>query len=162
MWLSSTAQNALRAVLHIAARPDGQPVRADDIARDLDLPRNYLSKTLHALARAGVLRSTRGPRGGFQLEVPAAALTLHQVIAPFAPSGERRCLLGRARCGDDAQCLVHHRWSAVASGVEEFFHDTTIADLITPSPRIHLARALAPDQPQEPSHARPARRTSRR
>jgi len=76
MWLNSTAQSALRAVLHIAEHAGRGAVRVDDIAASLHCPRNYLSKTLHALTRAGVLRSTRGPRGGFQLAEPPERLTL--------------------------------------------------------------------------------------
>ncbi|MEK6688644.1 MAG: Rrf2 family transcriptional regulator, partial [Gemmatimonadota bacterium] len=57
--LPQTAEYALRAVLHIASKPD--LVRVATLAEELDIPRNYLSKTLHQLARAGILQSTRGP-----------------------------------------------------------------------------------------------------
>ena len=67
MWISGTTQYALRAVLFVAEHGSDEPVRVDAIAAALNVPRNYLSKTLHTLARAGVLRSGRGPRGGFQL-----------------------------------------------------------------------------------------------
>jgi Rrf2 family iron-sulfur cluster assembly transcriptional regulator len=137
MWLNSTAQNALRAVLYIAEHGTGGPVRVDDIAASLGCPRNYLSKTLHALARAGILRSTRGPKGGFELVDPAEELSLSQVVGPFEPAGERRCLMGRANCRDSHPCLVHHRWSGVATTVEEFFGQTTVADLLKHDRRPH-------------------------
>jgi Rrf2 family iron-sulfur cluster assembly transcriptional regulator len=137
MWLNSTAQNALRAVLYIAEHGVEGPVRVDDIATALDSPRNYLSKTLHALARAGILRSTRGPKGGFQLVNPADELSLAEVVGPFEPAGERRCLMGRANCRDSHPCLVHHRWSRVAATVEDFFGQTTVADLLKHESRPH-------------------------
>ncbi len=130
MWLNSTAQNALRAVLYIAEHAADGPVRVDDVAASLDSPRNYLSKTLHALARAGVLRSTRGPKGGFQLVDPPDRLALARVVRPFEPAGERRCLMGRATCGDAHPCQIHHRWSRTATAVEDFFDHTTVADLL--------------------------------
>ena len=130
MWLNSTAQNALRAVLYIAEHAADGPVRVEDVAASLDSPRNYLSKTLHALARAGVLRSTRGPKGGFQLVDPPDRLALARVVRPFEPAGERRCLLGRATCGDAHPCQIHHRWSRTATAVEDFFDHTTVADLL--------------------------------
>lgn len=139
MWLNSTAQNALRAVLHIADHSVVGPVRVDDIAASLDCPRNYLSKTLHVLARAGVLRSARGPKGGFQLVDSPDRLTLSRVVGPFQPAGERRCLVGRANCGDGHPCLAHHRWSGVAAAVEDFFEQTTVADLLRQDPRTHAA-----------------------
>ena len=142
MWLSSTAQDALRAVLHIADHDEKRLVRVDEIAAALDCPRNYLSKTLHALTRAGVLRSERGPRGGFQLAKPPEVLAISQIVAPFEPVGDRRCLFGRPECGGSHPCAAHHRWSGVAAGVTDFFSGTMVADLRkkSPGPRRKAAR----------------------
>ena len=135
MWLSTTAQNSLHAVLCIAGSADDGPVRVDEIAAVLGTPRNYLSKTLHALVRAGVLTSARGPRGGFQLAHRPDRLTLARVVAPFEPVVERRCLVGRATCGDAHPCAAHRHWAAIAASVEEFFNQTTIATLLDDNPR---------------------------
>jgi Rrf2 family iron-sulfur cluster assembly transcriptional regulator len=135
MWLSTTAQNSLHAVLCIAGSADDGPVRVDEIAAVLGRPRNYLSKTLHTLVHAGVLLSTRGPTGGFQLAEKPERLTLARVIAPFEPLGERRCLVGRATCGDAHPCAAHRRWSTVAANVEKFLNKTTIATLLSDNPR---------------------------
>lgn len=134
MWLSSTAQQAVRAVLHVAEHGAERPVRVDEIAAALGIPRNYLSKTLSGLTRAGVLRSERGPRGGFQLVDAPAQLSLARIVAPFEPVGERRCLLGRPECGGRHPCAAHDRWSDVAIGVESFFAGTTVADLLGERP----------------------------
>jgi Rrf2 family protein len=134
MWLNSTAQNALRAVLYIAEHGVEGPVRAADIARSLGCPSSYLSKTLHALTRAGVLRSVRGRHGGFRLTAPARRLVVARVVAPFQPSLERRCLLGWATCGDTRPCPVHQYWTGIASDVESFFGQTTVADLMMKGP----------------------------
>ena len=115
MWLSSTAQQAIHAVLCIASAADHGPVRVDEIAAALGCPRNYLSKTLSSLVRAGVLKSERGPKGGFQLSTAPEKVTLAQVIAPFEPVGQRRCLLGRPQCGDKNPCMLHERWLRVAA-----------------------------------------------
>jgi len=129
MWLSSTAQQAISAVLCIAAA-GGEPMRVQTIAAATGAPRNYLSKILHVLARAGVLSSGRGPRGGFRLAGPAERLTLAAVTGPFERPGQRRCLLGRPTCRDATACPAHRRWSKVASGVEDYFQTTTIARLL--------------------------------
>ena len=130
MWISGTTQYALRAVLFVAEHATAEPVRVDAIAEALDVPRNYLSKTLHALARAGVLRSGRGPRGGFQLAGRAEDISLARVAAPFDDLGSRSCLLGRTTCGWKNPCSVHPHWEAVSTSLQAFFRDTTIADLL--------------------------------
>jgi len=128
--LSQTAEYALRAVLHIAEHGVNRPVSVGDIAEALAVPRNYLSKTLHQLSRAGILSATFGPGGGFQLSTRAGALTLDRVIAPFDTSGERHCLLGQARCRDSAPCAAHGRWKSISEQIHTFFATTTVADLL--------------------------------
>ena len=135
MWLSSTAQQAIGAVTCIAGSSKSNPMRVDEIAAAIGCPRNYLSKTLYQLARAGVLRSVRGPLGGFLLAVPADKLTLKRIVALFEPLTARRCLIGRARCSDADPCAVHDRWHSVATSLEQFFENTTVQDLIAGNPR---------------------------
>lgn len=130
VWISGTTQYALRAVLFVAEHGSEEPVRVDAIARGLNVPRNYLSKTLHTLARAGVLRSGRGPRGGFQLVGRPDEISLARVAAPFDDLGSRTCLLGRDVCGWKNPCSVHPHWEEVSNALQSFFRDTTIADLL--------------------------------
>jgi Rrf2 family protein len=128
--LSQTADYALRAVLYIAERGDDGPVRVGEMARALRIPQNYLSKILHRLARSGVLASTRGKTGGFQLAVRPERLHLAAVVSPFDRIEQRRrCLLGRPQCTDHAACAAHGRWKQVADTVATFFRETTVADL---------------------------------
>jgi Rrf2 family iron-sulfur cluster assembly transcriptional regulator len=154
VWIGTTAQNAIRAVLYVAGNAREAPVRVDQIAGALDLPRNYLSKTLHALVRAGVLRSGRGPRGGFQLAEPPERLSLGRVVAPFQPVGEQRCLMGRPDCGGPHPCAAHSRWSRVASAVEEFFSHTTVASLLG---EVHARPRTAPHFDRRPHAGRRVR-----
>lgn len=128
--LSQTAEYALRAVLHIAEHGTDRPVPVQEIAEALEVPRNYLSKTLHQLARAGIVTSTFGPGGGFQLAVPPEELTFDAVVAPFDTAGERHCLLGRATCSDRDACPAHAHWKGIAEQIYEFFATTTVAMLL--------------------------------
>lgn len=129
MILSQTAMYALRAMLHLAERPDDQPMRVKDIAAALDVPRNYLSKILHVLARRGLLRSARGPEGGFSLAASPSRTTLLEVAGHFDDMDRERCLLGRPECRDDDPCPAHEQWKEVAAVLHAFFRNTTIADL---------------------------------
>jgi len=127
--LSQTGEYALRAAVHIAAA-GGVPVRVGPMAETLDLPRNYLSKTLHQLVRAGVLKSTRGPHGGFALAIPPAELTLAALLEPLGAFSDTTCLMGRKQCRDNAPCAAHWRWKSVSQQLQAFFTTTTVADLV--------------------------------
>ena len=145
--LSSTSDYALRAILVLARASDDRPLRADEIARATGSPANYLAKTLNALAKAGLVRSTRGPFGGFVLAVPAAELSLAQVIDCFdEPRPQTRCLLGSAPCDPRRPCAAHSRWTAVKHARRAALADTTVADLLGGS----LAGPDSPDADRAP------------
>lgn len=130
MILSQTAVYALKAVMHLAEHRGGDPVRVDDIAKALGVPRNYLSKILHVLARDGLLQSTRGPKGGFVLTAHPSDVFLSDVIRHFDDITEASgCLLGRERCSDDNPCAAHSRWRDVSAAVRAFLAQTTLEDL---------------------------------
>ena len=140
--LSQTAEYALRAVLFIAAQPGNTPTKADAISEGVGVPLSYLSKTLQVLVKDGVLWSSRGRGGGFQLAVPPRSLPLERIIALFdRHPATRHCVLGRSRCGDAHPCAAHHAWKPHSDRIAEFFARTTIADLHSP------LEALAPLPP---------------
>jgi Rrf2 family iron-sulfur cluster assembly transcriptional regulator len=129
--LSQTAVYALRATLCLGESTSVGPVRVDDIAERLDVPRNYLSKILHVLAKGGVLTSTRGPGGGFRLARHAEDLKLSEIVGHFDDlPGESGCLLGRDECSDDDPCAAHDHWKDVSGSVRRFFTETSLADLL--------------------------------
>jgi Rrf2 family transcriptional regulator, iron-sulfur cluster assembly transcription factor len=143
--LSQTSEHALRAVLFLAQRPEGQPAAAESISDALGAPRNYLAKTLQALARRGIVASMRGPSGGFWLNVPADRLTLAEVIEAFEePRTRGVCLMGGKPCHDEKPCSVHFRWKAVSQDAWAPLRDTTIAHLLGHSlPDLDIAGALS-------------------
>ena len=144
MILSQTAEHALRAVLYVAGSEErGELIKVNEIADELRMPRNSLSKILHSLTRSGVLSSVRGPNGGFRLAIPAEQLSLARVVAPYDSVGQdRRCLLGRSRCTDDEACAAHDSWKSVSRQVGDFFHCTTVADLMRETSEMSLRAIL--------------------
>lgn len=131
--LTQTAEHALRALLFLAQRPGAGSVPADEIADAIGAPRNYLSKTLNALARRGIVSGTRGARGGFQLLVDPAELPIARVIDEFAPpSPHELCLLGGRKCDSAFPCLAHRRWLRMWEESQAPLRSTTLADLLDP------------------------------
>jgi Rrf2 family protein len=129
--LNQSAQYALQAVAQLARLEEGETLRAAELAAQLDVPANYLSKVLHQLASAGILTSRRGRTGGFALAEPATALTLADVVAPFASVADyRECLLGHPVCSNKSACAAHHRWKPIAGSFITFLNETTVATLV--------------------------------
>jgi len=80
MKISRSAEYALVAVGYIAQHQDEKVVLSQDISKEYDIPLEYLLKILQQLVRANVLRSKRGPRGGFSLAKPLRKITMLQII----------------------------------------------------------------------------------
>lgn len=129
--ISATADYALRASLLLARSYGTKPMSGDDIADSTGAPRNYMSKVLNTLSRAGVLTSARGPTGGFSLAAAPERVTLAQVIDVFdEPRPHTRCLLGNGPCTPSKPCAAHNTWTAVLNARRRPLVDFTLADLI--------------------------------
>ncbi len=159
--LSKTARIALRAVLCIAERQASGPVSARTLARELDLPQNYLSKTLYRLVQDDLLVATRGRGGGYLLTEPAAGIALGRVVEAIDPEGpERRCLLGRPECSPNNPCAMHGRWCEVREAIDRFFSETTLGDLLSPPATAagghsRFPSTREPDSMSDPTSAQP-------
>lgn len=129
--LTKTGDYALRALLMLAQRGVGRPLPADALAEATGAPANYMGKTLHLLARAGLVRGMRGPSGGFALAVAPEAITLARIADVFGEApASRRCLLGTGPCNAAAPCAAHGRWMRVVTATREPLATTTLADLL--------------------------------
>lgn len=128
--MSRTAEHAVRALLYLAVHGP-ESVKASTIASELAAPPNYMSKTLHALASAGIVDSRRGPTGGFKLRVDPGDLTLARIIEVVDdPSPKDMCLVSGTRCSDRNPCALHGRWKTVSARVWQPLRGTTLADLL--------------------------------
>lgn len=129
--LSATADHAVRAILVLARAYGRKPVRADEVADAIGAPRNYLAKTLNALAKEGLVTSARGPLGGFTLAVAPDELTIARVVDCFdGPIPQTKCMLGCMPCDPLHPCAAHARWTEIRTARRAPLHATTIAALL--------------------------------
>ena len=82
MWISRRTDYATRAVLALAVS-DGGPLKLDEIAELSGAPRSVLEQVMPTLRTAGIVRSGRGPGGGYTLNRPPAEITLERVVRLF-------------------------------------------------------------------------------
>jgi Rrf2 family protein len=78
--ISAKADYAVRAAIELAAADGDRPVRAEQVATAQDIPLNFLENILGELRHAGIVRSQRGPEGGFRLAKPPEEITVADVI----------------------------------------------------------------------------------
>ncbi|HSN89691.1 MAG TPA: Rrf2 family transcriptional regulator [Anaeromyxobacteraceae bacterium] len=131
MILSASAAHALRALAFMAHGPGDRPLRGQEMARKLKVPAPYLSKVLATLARAGLLRASRGVNGGYRLARPARQIRLIEVVEPFeGPRARPGCLLRPGEpCLEEEGCPTHEFWADVKERYVRFLERTTVADI---------------------------------
>ncbi len=109
---SPTCQHALRALIYLASKNTTKPVLVREIAEAAKVPKQSLAKILYGLRKKGLVKSTKGPGGGYQLARPGGRMTILEVIeAVDGPVDySRDCILGLDRCDDEAGCALHEYW----------------------------------------------------
>jgi Rrf2 family protein len=129
--ISATSEYALRAALLMARAYGERPLRADEIADAIGAPRNYLAKTLNALAKAGIASSARGPMGGFQLARSPESISVSDIIDCFdEPRQNAKCLLGKVACDPRKPCAAHMEWTGIMMARREPLTQTTLSQLL--------------------------------
>ena len=123
--LSQTAIYALRAMGFLASLDAGEPVLSSLIAKEMEIPQNFLSKILNRLTQAGIIEAIRGRNGGVKLAKPAKEIQLYDVVNLFMTVDDyKKCMLGLNQC--DGSCGLHLRWRIISEQFDKILNETTI------------------------------------
>jgi Rrf2 family iron-sulfur cluster assembly transcriptional regulator len=132
--ITTWAEYGLICTLHLARRAEQGPITGRDIASKERLPADYVEQILLRLRRAGIIRSTRGARGGYVLERPAAQITVRDVIqASELATFELHCVthpVGEDRCADSQGCSIRPVWQMLQRRIDDVLESVCVADLL--------------------------------
>jgi Rrf2 family protein len=127
--ISAKTEYACIAVLELAARYDqGKPVRIRDIADANGIPSRFLVQILLQLKSAGIVGSTRGAAGGYQLVKPPGEITLAEVMA--VSDGQSSDPVSSVERESAASRTLMASWQNVAAVEREMLEAVTFADLV--------------------------------
>jgi len=134
---SPTCQHAMRALIYLAHKNSPRPVLVREIAEAADVPRQSLAKILHGLRNKGLVRSTKGPGGGYQLARSGFEMKLIEVIEAIDGPVDlsRHCILGLDQCTDEKSCALHDYWKLFR---EQYF--ATISGMTLAQAALELER----------------------
>lgn len=132
MRVSAKADYAIRAAAELAAADHAVPLKAERIADAQDIPVKFLETILLELKHAGVVRSQRGPDGGYALARPAAEIALADVIrAVDGPLANVRGDRPETRTYPGVAAGLTDVWIAVRAALRQILEETSLADLVT-------------------------------
>ena len=139
---STKGEYGVRLMVQLGRRFGTGPASLTEIAADEELPRPYLEQLVISLRDAGLVVSTRGARGGYELSRPPAEIPMAEVLraleGPIAPmvcaSEEPDHLPG---CDRTSRCTVNLLWVRIRDAIADTLDAITLADLV-PSRTIAL------------------------
>ena len=129
--LSTRGRYATRALLDLALHQGEGPSQLKDIARRQQISLRYLEHLITPLIAVGIVRSTRGPKGGVSLAKPPGEIKLSEVIplleGSIAPSA---CVDNPGICSRSDYCVTRDVWGELKRAMDGVLKSTTVQDLV--------------------------------
>jgi Rrf2 family iron-sulfur cluster assembly transcriptional regulator len=130
MRISTKAQYAVRAMVSLSMTGNSRPVALRDIAAREEISLAYLEQLFVKLRRGRIVRSVRGPGGGYLLARPAGDIRVDEIIDCVEESlVPVSCMDAQGRCVCNDVCVSHGVWQGLGERVRQFLSSMTLADL---------------------------------
>jgi Rrf2 family protein len=133
--LSNSCIYAIRGVIYLASQPEnGDIAGIKKISKDLNLPAPFLAKILQQLAKKKILKSSKGPHGGFSFLKDPRKLTLLDIV--HCIDGEdtfTKCIMRNGACdgnGTDSYCALHEDYEKPRAELIRLFSKMSVQELV--------------------------------
>ena len=142
MKLSTRGRYGTRALLDLALHEGDEPVLLKDIAQREQISLQYLEHLITPLVAGGIVRTTRGAKGGVSLAKHPKEIKLNEVIQLLEGSiALAECVNSPEICSRSKLCATRDIWSELKQAMDEILESTTLQDLV--------GRQKRKEQPEE-------------
>ncbi len=154
MHILALEEYGLRCLLQVALRDADELVSAQEIARAEGIGPEYVARIMGMLRAGGLVKSTRGAQGGYQLARPASEISVWSAIralgGDFFPESFCDCHPGRRReCIHSTDCSIRALWQRTQGLLEETLKPISLEDLRRDEPamisRLNLVTVRHPN-----------------
>ena len=130
MQLTTKGRYAVTAMLDLASKESTKPVTLDMISHRQNISLSYLEQLFAKLRKASLVKSVRGPGGGYLLNINPEDITLTQIIEAVDENIDLRRCQGLRNCLRGKQCLSHHLWCEVSDQIRGFLSTRNLQQVI--------------------------------
>lgn len=130
MKLTSKGRYAVTAILDIALYADNGPVSLSDISERQHISLSYLEQLFAKLRRHNIVKSVRGPGGGYKLSVAPSEISIAMIITAVNENIETTACFGHGNCSNGSECLTHSLWEKLSQRIENFLSEITLEELV--------------------------------
>ena len=130
MQLTTKGRYAVSAMFDLAAHSKGEPITAEAIAKRQMISRSYLDQLLLKLRRAGLVKTVRGPSGGYKLSKKPSQISVGAIIeATEGPIALAHCVHAASECPKSGCCSTRSLWGKLSAKVAKVMHSINLGDL---------------------------------
>ncbi|MEE4202871.1 MAG: Fe-S cluster assembly transcriptional regulator IscR [Halieaceae bacterium] len=130
MKLTTRGRYAVTAMLDLAIHGTQRPISLADISSRQEISLSYLEQLFAKLRRGELVKSVRGPGGGYRLSRPQDAIFVAQIIDAVDESVDVTNCQGKGNCHQGEVCLTHYLWEDLSRQIHAFLSDISLADLV--------------------------------
>jgi len=128
--LTSKGRYAVTAMLDLAFHARSGPVTLAEISKRQDISLSYLEQLFTRLRKQQLVRSTRGPGGGYSLNRSADQLVVAEIVAAVDETVDTTRCSGANNCHDGQQCLSHELWDDLSQQIYGFLSEISLQNLM--------------------------------
>jgi Rrf2 family transcriptional regulator, iron-sulfur cluster assembly transcription factor len=129
MRISTKGRHAVMAMVDIACNAGDKPVPLAEVAQRQMISLSYLEQLVAKLKKNGLVKSMRGPGGGYILGLDQKVMTIYQIVVAVDTVTQREKALSE-NANQVARKLTDHLWSKVSEEVYKYLKSVTLADVV--------------------------------
>jgi len=130
MRLTTKGRYAVTAMLDLALHATDGPVSLADISVRQDISLSYLEQLFAKLRRNELVKSVRGPGGGYQLSRPQGEINIAEVVDAVNESVDATLCRGDGNCQNGRMCLTHHLWEDLSQQIHDFLSGISLGSFV--------------------------------
>jgi len=145
MKLTTKTQYGMRAVVDLAQRYRNGPVSVSGISEREGIPISYLEQLLNRLKKGGIVKSFRGPRGGYVLAKDPSKIRVYNIVQVLEGNlVPVLCVDGRKKfkCDRIGKCITKPLWQKLNKSIEGVLKSVTVKDLYAKDGSLQKEKAL--------------------
>jgi len=130
MRLTTKGRFAVTAILDLALNETEKPVTLADISERQSISLSYLEQLFSRMRREGIVKSVRGPGGGYHLAKKHQDITVKAIITAVDEEIDATQCSGKENCHEGRRCITHDLWASINHKILEYLESLTLAHLV--------------------------------
>jgi len=130
MKLTTKGRFAVTAMLDLALNENHSPVKLAQISERQSISLSYLEQLFSKMRKQGLVKSVRGPGGGYLTALNYKDITIKDIITSVDEEIDATQCKGRENCNEGGRCITHNLWASLNNKILAYLDELTLAKLM--------------------------------